>query len=302
MKLIIIIISLWAERNIGKWQEIRKLPWLASYFQFMERSLGRPGFWQGIWGVVLMLLPLLLSIALVYWLLWMLFIPLAYLFALLVLIMTLGPMQLDAQVKQFMECRKSGDEQAAVYHAQSITLDGHLSHGDNILPEVLKGILLQASARYFTIIFWFSVLGPVGAVLARALQMVEQWSAPEREEGESFETGFYLAAARLRDWMEWPVVRIVALGFGLSGSFVDFWQTAKRLFMGDSRKLLSQCGFASLQLKYHLDEEGGLVLDEPPATPEEEVELVRATRDMVRRALMFGLALLALLTLYGLLI
>jgi AmpE protein len=302
MKLIIIIISLWAEHNIGKWQELRKLDWMSQYFDFMERRFGSYGFWQGPWGVLLLLVPVLLVIALIYGLLWYLFIPLAYIFALFILILTLGPMQLDAQVKQFIACREHGDKQAAVYHAQEITQDGHLSNGDNILPEVIKGILLQSNSRYFAIFFWFSVLGPVGAVLGRVLQMAERWAAPRRSEGESFESGFYLAAARLRDWMEWPVARIVALGFGVSGSFVDFWQTAKSLLMGDSHKLLSHCGFASLQLKYHLDEEGGMVLDEPPETLEEEIQLVRATRNMVRRALMFGLAVLALLTLYGLLI
>jgi membrane protein required for beta-lactamase induction len=302
MKLIIIMISLWVERNIGKWQEQRKLPWLQGYFRFMEHLLGSYGFWQGVGGVIVIVLPLLLIVALVYWLLWVLFFPVAYLFALMVLIVSLGPVQLEKQVKEFMACRQHGDDQAAVYNAQSITQDAHLSHGENLLPELIKGILLQANSRYFAVFFWFSVLGPVGAVLARLLQMVEQWSAPQHSEGETFESGFYLAASRLRDWMEWPVARIVALGFGVSGSFVDFWQTAKRLFLGDSRELLSQCGFASLQLKYHLDEDGGLVLDEPPASPEEEAQLVRNTRDMVRRALMFGLAVLAILTLYGLLI
>jgi AmpE protein len=302
MKLIIIIISLWAERNIGKWQELRKLAWLSQYFDFMERRFGSYGFWQGTWGVVLLLAPVLLAIALVYGLLWYLFIPLAYLFALFILILTLGPSQLDAQVKQFIICREHGDEQGAVYQAQAITMDGHLSHGDNILPEVIKGILLQSNSRYFAIFFWFSVLGPLGAVMGRVLQMAEKWAAPRHSEGESFESGFYLAASQLRDWMEWPVARIVALGFGVSGSFVDFWQTAKSLFLGDSRELLSRCGFASLQLKYHLDEEDGMVLDEAPETLAEELQLVRDTRDMVRRALMFGLAVLALLTLYGLLI
>lgn len=302
MKLIIIIISLWAERNIGKWQEIRKLAWLSQYFDFMERRFGSYGFWQGTWGVVLLLAPPLLVIGLVYGLLGYLFIPLAYLFALFILIFTLGPLRLDEQVKQFIICREHEDQQAAVYHAQAITMDGHLANGGNLLPEVIKGILLQSNSRYFAIFFWFSVLGPVGAVMGRVLQMVELWAAPKRAEGESFESGFYLAASQLRDWMEWPVARIVALGFGVSGSFVDVWQTAKGLFLGDSRELLSRCGFASLQLKYHLDEEGGMVLDEAPENLEEEIQLVRASRDMVRRTLMFGLAILALLTLYGLLI
>jgi membrane protein required for beta-lactamase induction len=302
MKLIIIMISLWVERNIGKRQALRQLDWMTGYFRFMEQRLGSYGLWQGMWGVVLLLVPPLLVVALIYGLLWWLFFPLAYLFALAVLIFTLGPRQLEAQVKEFLVCREHGDDQASLYHAQAIIQDGHLSHGENLLPEVIKGILVQANSRYFAVFFWFSVLGPLGAVLARLLQMVVQWSAPRRSEGESFESGFYLAAVRLRDWMEWPVARIVALGFGVSGSFVDFWQTAKRLFMGDSRELLSQCGFAALQLKYHLDEEGGLVLDEPPTSSEEEAKVVLATRDMVRRALMFGLAILAVLTLYGLLI
>ncbi|MBD3669551.1 MAG: hypothetical protein HUJ29_02170, partial [Gammaproteobacteria bacterium] len=190
----------------------------------------------------------------------------------------------------------------ALYHAQAITLDGHLDSSDNLTPEVIKGMLVQANSRYFAVFFWFALLGPVGAVLARLLPMLEQWSRPEENEGKSFESGLCLATRRLRNWMEWPVVRLVALGFGISGSFVDFWQTAKNMFLADSRELLTRCGFASVQLKYHLNDDGGMVLNESPQDSEQEKALILDVRDLLRRTIMFGLAVLALLTLYGLLI
>lgn len=302
MKLIIIIISLWLERNIGKWQELRRFPWLSAYFRFMTQGLGRFGFWQGPAGVILMLLPPVILLALFYWFLWWLFFPLAYLFALALVVLMFGPGQLEAQLKDFIASRKSGNDQSALYYAQAITAKPDLAGGEKLLPEVIQGVLIQAHVRYFTVIFWFAVLGPAGALLARLIHTVELWSAPVRAEGESFESGFYLAAIRLREWMEWPVARVVALCFGLSGSFVDFMQTARAVFMSGSRELLIQCGFAALQLPSHRDADGALVLDHPPADAEQEAALLKGVRNMVRRALMFGLAVLAILTLYGLLL
>ncbi|MBD3670479.1 MAG: hypothetical protein HUJ29_06865, partial [Gammaproteobacteria bacterium] len=113
MKLILIIISLWTERHLGKYQSYRNLPWMNAYFSAMENRLGQRGFWHGLWGVVLVLLPPLIVVALVYGLLWYLFIPLAYLFALFILILMLGPLNLEEQVKQYLESRKPDADQAA---------------------------------------------------------------------------------------------------------------------------------------------------------------------------------------------
>ena len=296
MKLILIILALMAERYIAPWQTLRQLPWLARYFDFVHGLYGQRSFWQGYGGVVLLLIPLLILVGLAYWFLYFLFAPLGFLFALFILILCLGPMNLDAQVKAFIASREQGDEQGAVYHAQEITLNGGLQNGDNMTPEVIKGIFFQSMERYFAVFFWFVLLGPLGAILIRLTCLLQGWAAADTQ------SAFFQSIERVRYWLEWPVVRIVALGLGVSGSFVDFWQENKGQWLAKNSDLLISAGYAALQRKVHKDEHGGLVLDDMPEDLESEMRLIRGTMAMVKRTLKFGVGILAVLTLYGLLL
>ncbi|MDH5361666.1 MAG: hypothetical protein OEX03_13925, partial [Gammaproteobacteria bacterium] len=192
--------------------------------------------------------------------------------------------------------REQGDEQGAVYHAQEITLNGGLQNGDNMTPEVIKGIFFQSMERYFAVFFWFVLLGPLGAILIRLTCLLQGWAAADTQ------SAFFQSIERVRYWLEWPVVRIVALGLGVSGSFVDFWQENKGQWLAKNSELLISAGYAALQRKVHKDEHGGLVLDDMPEDLESEMRLIRGTMAMVKRTLKFGVGILAVLTLYGLLL
>lgn len=302
MKLILIILALTAERYIAPWQAVRQMPWLAHYFGFMQGRFSERSFWSGYAGVLLMIAPVLLLIGIGYWALFEFFAPLGLLFALFILILSLGPMNLNLQVKAFISSREQGDEQGAVYHAQEITVNGGLQSGENMTPEVIKGIFLQSVERYFSAFFWFIVLGPLGAMLSRLASLLQSWAAPEQAEPSLPESGFYLAVKRLKYWLDWPVVRVVSLGLGVSGSFVDFWQVNKRQLLADNNELLISSGYAALQRKVHKDEHGGLVLDDSHEDLAAEMRVLRAAMAMVKRTLKFGVGVLALMTLYGLLL
>ena len=302
MKLILIILALMAERYIAPWQAVRQMPWLARYFGFMQGRFSERSFWSGYAGVLSMIAPLLLLIGIGYWALFEFFAPLGLLFALFILILSLGPMNLNLQVKAFISSREQGDEQGAVYHAQEITVNGGLQSGENMTPEVIKGIFLQSVERYFSVFFWFIVLGPMGAMLSRLTSLLQSWAAPEQAEPALPESGFYLAVKRMKYWLDWPVVRVVSLGLGVSGSFVDFWQVNKRQLLADNNELLISSGYAALQRKVHKDEHGGLVLDDSHEDLAAEMRVLRAAMAMVKRTLKFGVGVLALMTLYGLLL
>jgi len=78
---------------------------------------------------------------------------------------------------------------------------------------------LLASHRYvFGTIAWFVALGPAGAVLYRAAEMLAaQWGAHARAEGGEF--GRF--AARLFFWLDWVPARLTALTFAVVGNFED---------------------------------------------------------------------------------
>jgi len=163
-------------------------------------------------------------------------------------------------------------------------------------PEVIKGIFFQSMERYFAVFFWFVLLGPVGAILIRLTCQLQAWSATDTQ------SALYQSTEKLKYWLEWPVVRIVAFGLGISGSFVDFWQANKGQLLAKNSELLISAGYAALQRSVHKDEHGGLVLDDMPEDLESEMRLIRGTMAMVKRTLKFGVGILAVLTLYGLLL
>jgi adenosylcobinamide-phosphate synthase len=78
---------------------------------------------------------------------------------------------------------------------------------------------LLASHRYvFGSIAWYVVLGPAGAVLYRASEMLaRKWNAPAGTEHAEF--GSF--AARFFVWIDWVPARLTALTFAVVGNFED---------------------------------------------------------------------------------
>lgn len=63
--------------------------------------------------------------------------------------------------------------------------------------------------RMFAVLFWFFLLGPIGALLYRLTFLYSYDTQPENE-----------LARRLRWILEWPAVRLLGLSFALTGNFV----------------------------------------------------------------------------------
>jgi adenosylcobinamide-phosphate synthase len=78
--------------------------------------------------------------------------------------------------------------------------------------------LLASHRHVFGTIAWFVVLGPAGAVLYRASDMLAaKWGAAARPEiGE-----FGRFAARFFFWLDWAPARLTALTFAVVGNFED---------------------------------------------------------------------------------
>lgn len=284
MALISILLAVFIERFLGSWEELRRYGWFASVVQ-AARSFG---FGEGSIGVLLALAVPLLGFVMFDHLLAALWWPLSFLFGLLVLLYCLGPRDLEAEVESFLDARERDDEESAMLHASDLLRGIEIGGSRQLTRALLETIFAQASERVLAVMFWFVVLGPAGALLYRLTTVMSAAAAGEDSE-------FAAAARRLHHLLAWLPARLVALGYALSGSFVDAmhqWRSEAGGWEVPAQHLLAASGMGALRYRPPADEE-------TPVDVHEEDSYVREALALARRAALIWLAVLALLTLAG---
>jgi membrane protein required for beta-lactamase induction len=284
MTLIAILISILFERFLGSLEEMRRFDWfdaLVTQVRLRPWSDGPAGAAAAVLVPVLGVLLLGALFSAVGW-------PLFFLFAVLVLLYSFGPRDLEAEVEAFLEARERGDEESAFLHAGDLLGSAPVDSSRKLTRAMLETMLVEANERFLGVIFWFILLGPVGALLYRL-------SCHLRRSHDSEQSDFAAAARRMHHILAWLPARLTALGYALSGSFVDamhYWREEAPKWLEDSRFILIASGFGALRYQPADDEEAPLDLAE-------EDSYIRETLALIRRAALVWLALLAVFTLAG---
>jgi AmpE protein len=293
MSLITILIALFLERFAGTLDEMRQFRWLDSYADWMRQRLEAISITDGTVVFVITLLPPVLLLALVALLVHGVVLGLLdIVLGVVILLLCLGPRDLNDEVDAYVEAGAMNDEERQLRHARSLL-------GQDELPEeprertraVVGAIFTEANTRLFAVLFWFVVLGPLGALIYRLGNLFQ---APTEDRPEAF----MAAGARLQALMDWIPARLFALGYGLVGSFDAAFAVLTRALPGswenmaeENRALLRDAGTESLQLDHvrgdHLDD------------PAELNALVERADGLIMRTLVVFLAVLALMTLAG---
>ncbi len=299
MTFLIIILSLGIDRFLGSLQELRRWEWMPAWARWLGGRFGGNTWWSGPWGLLATLGSVLVLVALVYQGLAATSALLGFAFALLVLIYCLGPRSLDDDIDGLLEARARGDDEAAAMHAACIrgtvpgepgmsdAETGEVPAGDTGINAAVDGVLVQAHERLFGVIFWFALLGPLGAVLYRMVAVMDRRVVSGEELG-----GIEAVNRRLHAILAWPVVRLTALTYGLSGNMMDaLAELRPRLthIGGEHERLLTDVGRGALEMDESTD----------AADSDEDEHWLREAHGLVRRSLMVWLVVLALLTLYG---
>ena len=284
MALIAILLAIFVERFLGSLEELRRFEWFSALVTWV-RGLS----WSdGPGGVALAVALPVFAVFLVNHFLAALWWPLAFLFALLVLLYCFGPKDLEAEVEAFLDARERGDEESACLHANDLLGTSEVDNSRRLTRAVLQTVLVEANERFLGVIFWFVVLGPTGALLYRlACQLNSDFAGNDAV--------FAVAVRRLHHILEWVPARLTALGYALSGSFVDamhYWRHDAAKWQEDGRGILVASGFGALRYQPVED-------DDSPVDIDEENSYIREALAMVRRAVLVWLAVLALLTLAG---
>ena len=285
MTLISAILGILADRLLTHLHEYRH------YRQFLDwadavRARFSGDFWNGIAGVMLVLLPVwILTGLLQVWLHDMLFGLVGLLFYVATFVYCLGPRDLAIDVNTYCEVADSTDETLRTRAAARLLGDKVLPQGDIDERDIARAVLVEANDRLFAVLFWFVVLGPVGAVMYRSVVVLYRERREPGDYGEAIEWAYSV--------LVWIPARLLALGYALSGHFdaaVEGWRSAHREIPRGSEgscEVLASTGEGALGLS-----DGNTVI-EGVASP------VRAAMRLVWRTLTIWVVALSLLTLAG---
>lgn len=285
MTLISALLGIAADRLLTHLHEYRQYHHFLQYVDWM-RARFSGAFWDGIGGLLLILLPLWLGVGLLQvWLSDLLLGLPGLLFYVVTFVYCLGPRDLAVDVDTYCEVSDSSD--AALRRRAA----GRLLRGDEppsdrteCARRMTGAVLAEAVDRLFAVLLWFVLLGPLGAVLVRSAAVLYY---QRQEQGVFGDSIAWLYAVLL-----WLPARLLALGFALSGHFdsaLEGWRQAHQNppeGAEGSARVLVLTGIGALGLN-DTDFDAG---DSAP---------VRAAMRLVWRTLTVWLVVLSLLVLAG---
>ncbi len=214
-------------------------------------------------------------------------------FAVVLLLFSLGPRDLDDEVEDYGDALESGNVETQQRVAEEL-----LERTPSALPAernaaVERAIYVQANNRIFGVVFWFLVLGPSGAWAFRVLDLLRHRS--ERQVGGDGVTPTMEAVRTLHGLLAWIPSRLLALGYVLAGNFEEAMESWRN--RGREATLSFADGTAEIMARVGIAASGRGALD--VADTAEARDRIRGARTLVMRTLwMIWCPVIAVLTLY----
>lgn len=204
-----------------------------------------------------------------------------FLLSVVILVYCLGRGEFGAYVGPYHRACEQADWELAIEAAHKQGVDCA-----DIAPEnwarlneaMLKAISYQGFERLFAVIFWFVLLGPLGALLYRLSFAYRRASSSE-------------VALHWLWALEWAPARALSVSFAIAGNFVgciNRWRDKVFCANSSATKMLSHSALGALSAD-----------DEWLETWDVTQHDVVAVRRLYRRTLWMWLALLALWVLFG---
>jgi membrane protein required for beta-lactamase induction len=240
---VILIICLIAQRYYTDSILSDRIAIFNHYVNALEGHTKRLSTWN-CWGALIVFLsPAIIAITAIQlvlgsWHLW--FGVWSFLFSIVILLFCLRTPPQDEQLQACHAAIKAQDFSKASNIAQAI-FGRCFSTTPSSFISLLSQALLDDAVHYlFSIIFWYILLGPTGAITIRLLWSLQQHLVKQ----DTVSAKFLLSACQtLLYYLHWPVIRLMGLSFALVGNFstaFSFWlQHAMSLqshqnFLGES--------------------------------------------------------------------
>jgi AmpE protein len=290
LTLIAVVLSLVLGHVLPALPTLRRYDWFVAWLQGLSRVFAGQGAWQGRFGLLLAVGVPVAIVGVVQWALDERAYGLpGFLFALLVLIYTWGPRDLDLDVDAVIDAPDPGSRRTA---AHALFPEG----GEPVIegPALVEAVFRCALWRWFGVLFWFLVLGAAGAIAYRLVSLSAQGEARRTLPPAQSDAAVLFIAL-----LNWPVAHLVAFGLALAANFDTVlaawrdWHARNGLrldlgFLGAAARASVDCELA---------EEDAYAIDGPAQAP--ALLELRDAMSLVWRVLLLWLAVLALFVVAG---
>ena len=289
MNLIALFLGLALERLLNRLLHLREMRWLDGWFDaglaLVRRAPGPLPWLVAVGVVVIPALPVaLVGIYfghIVYGVFYVLF-------AAVVLMFSLGPKDLVAEVDEYLDAAAGDRAEAADAIARGLIESDTLPRGTARALE--SAIVVQANHRIFGVLFWFMVLGPAGAWGYRVADLFRRRAVFEAARADDAAPAHQVQA--LFELIAWLPARLLALTYAAAGSFEDatedwrrYYRKTSRRFMRVSEDVVAAAGVGAIRSR---------------CAEEDTMGRVRAASRLVRRGVLIWLTAISLATLVGL--
>jgi AmpE protein len=238
MVFIAILLALALERFFD-WSHLRRWQWFERYCQMLGASIERfnPPLRLACW-----ILPPVVAIGLAEFILsgW-LYGVLRLVFDFVVLLYCFGPANFWAQLYECLQAMYQGDAHLVDVRVKAAFPEVAAPTSQALHQTLARAIFIEGERRVFGVLFWFSILGPMGAVLYRLTAIANTKTITEMA----------LLSSKALEVLDWLPARLLSFLFALGGHFVkvfSLWQKYALQGLESSEILIAETGMAALDL------------------------------------------------------
>ena len=292
MIIITVFICLFAERFLSSLHSLRNFKWLDSYTNFILKYFTSIRFRKGKVPVLFIVLPPAILVSIIDHQLNLFFSPLEFVFSTIVLLYSFGPQTFYDRSKFLCHAENINDNTCANWYAEKI-LDRPLERHEQInLPHIIAQSLFSISNdRILAPIFWFVVLGPMGAILFRCSSQLYFTTLKHNNTQHRYKRIIY-SADFLYAILNWIPCRLSAFGFAAMGNFPNAMKNHSAI-----KKTLFHFNQASNDSL--LCAIGSGAIDLPKNASETTADKIADTLGILRRNTQLWMGTIAALTLTG---
>lgn len=248
MRFIILLIALGLECGLHIGLYLHRFNWFNKYLDLLRSWCNRSGLWQGFTGVAFVVIPLLFILGIIYAIFHnVAFHLIRYLIALIVLVYCLGPYDFYDSFKRYFLASETGNEQMGTAHIEKFLPAGSIALNNH--RATTAAIFENFNQSIFAIVFWFAILGPLGALLYRSVALTKDAASKEG----SPDAALANAARCSLDLLDWIPVRLLALGYALVGDFMPtfkYWLAHVLSGVNKTDELNLQTGLIALNTSH----------------------------------------------------
>lgn len=300
MHLIALLIGLVVERLATQLFHLRRLRSLDRIIDAGFRLARRVANWPSLIPIILIAIVLVLPVFVITWSLGNTLLGFPYLIlGVVVLFFSLGPQDIGEDVDEYCKAIEADDEERIEQTAKAIIESEVPDDALERINCVEEAVCVQANNRLFAVIFWFVLLGPLGAWAYRVTDLIRRravFAAARDEEKDGATEGLRDSAIMLHGWLAWVPARLTAIGYAAAGNFdaaLSAWRAPTEQSSDSpseyNEHLLARVGVSALALG---DKDG-------EDLAQRGIRGAMAANQLVFRLLVIWAVVISAMTLYG---